>query len=143
MLFSVRSSIRKYSQTFKIYFTLSMTSQTDDNIILLVTYFAAVAYNFFDIFMITYFGNEIELSSARLSYCLFESNWIGQSEACKTCIVILAEVLKHPQRLLIYKLYPLNLQTFTAVRFRKVRMELKLTLLFSAFTDFKCYLQNV
>ncbi len=87
----------------------------DDNILFSMTYLAAVLYNLFDIFMIAYFGNEIELSSARLSYCLFESNWIGQSESFKSCVVVLTELLKRPQRLVIVKVYPLNLVTFTAV----------------------------
>lgn len=80
-----------------------------------MTYLAAVLYNLFDIFMIAYFGNEIEQASSRLTYALFESNWTGQSESFKSCLVILAEVLKRPQRIIVFKLYPLNLTTFTSV----------------------------
>lgn len=35
-------------------------------------------YNIAELFMITYLGNEIRLSSSRLSYSLFESKWTDQ-----------------------------------------------------------------
>lgn len=69
----------------------------------------------FDIFMVMYFGNEIELSSDRLSYCLFESDWFEQSRVCKKCIIMLAELLKRPHALVVGRLYPLNLDIFTSV----------------------------
>lgn len=62
-----------------------------------------------------YFGNEIELNSGGLSYCLFESNWMEQTKSCQKNIIILMEVLKKPQQLVIAKLYPLNLETFISV----------------------------
>lgn len=62
-----------------------------------------------------YLGNEIKLSSDRLSYCLFESDWIGQTEVCKKHIVIMIEFLKQPQELIVGKLYPMDLKTFTSV----------------------------
>lgn len=65
--------------------------------------------------MVTYLGNQIKLSSNRLSYCLFQSNWIEQSKPTRKCIITLTEVLKQPQVLVIWKLYPLDLQTFTSV----------------------------
>ncbi len=66
--------------------------------------------------MVMYLGNEIKLSSDELSHCVYESNWIEQTESCKKCIIILTERLKQPQELIIGKLYPLNLVTFTSVR---------------------------
>ena len=74
-------------------------------------------YNCFDIFVLMYLGNEIKLSSHRLSYCLFESNWIEQSPTCKRYIIIMTEVLKEPHEMIIGKLYPLNLKTFSSVSF--------------------------
>lgn len=79
-------------------------------------YVVHFSYCFFDIFMVMYLGNEIELYSNRLSQCLFESNWIEQSESHKKLLVILTEVLRQPQVLIVGKLYPLNLYTFTTVR---------------------------
>lgn len=87
---------------------------------LTVTYFSTGMYNIFDIFIVMYFGNEIKLSSNRLSYCLFESNWTGQSKSYQKTIIILGEVLKQPHQLLISKLYPLNLETFTSVSLRLI-----------------------
>lgn len=77
-------------------------------------------YNLFDIFMVMYLGNEIELSSNRLSHCLYESNWIEQTEKCKKYIMIVTEVVKRPRELTVGKLYPLNLQTFSCVSTREL-----------------------
>lgn len=65
--------------------------------------------------MVIYLGNEIKLASGNLSHCLFESNWTKQTHSCKKCITILKERLKRPQELIVGKLYPLNLLTFTSV----------------------------
>lgn len=65
--------------------------------------------------MLMYFGNEIKLESDQLSYSLFESNWIDKPKATNVDMIILTEILKQPQELIICKLYPLNLETFRAV----------------------------
>lgn len=72
-------------------------------------------YNSFDIFMVMYFGNEIELTSNQLTNFIFQSNWMDQSETYKKNILLTAEILQQPQELIILKLYPLNLITFTSV----------------------------
>lgn len=61
-----------------------------------------------------YLANEITVASERLSYSLFESNWIEQTESCKKYVLIMGEVLKQPQQLVIL-IYPLNLETFMMV----------------------------
>ncbi len=76
-----------------------------------------LAYSIFDIFMVMYLGNEMMLSSDALSQCVYESNWIDQTESCKKCIIILTERLKRPQQIIVSKLYPLSLLTFTSVCF--------------------------
>lgn len=65
--------------------------------------------------MVMYLANEIKLSSERLSYCLFESEWMEQSKICKKYMIIVLEVLKQPQKLVIASLWQLNLDTFTSV----------------------------
>lgn len=79
-------------------------------------YIASLLYNFFDIFMITYLGNEIKFASSKLLYSVFECNWIAQSTASKSCMLVLHEVLKRPQVLVIGKLYALDLEVFSNVR---------------------------
>lgn len=74
-----------------------------------------IGYNFFDIFVLLYLGNEITLSTDALSYCLYASNWMEQTQSCKRSIFIVMERLKQPQELIVGKLYPLNLETFTSV----------------------------
>ncbi|XP_037037050.1 odorant receptor 94b-like [Bradysia coprophila] len=73
-------------------------------------------YHTAELFMITYLGNEIMLSSSWLKYSLFESEFVGQPHSTKRCILVFGEYLKQPHEMLIGKLYPLTLETFTRVR---------------------------
>lgn len=77
--------------------------------------FMILSLNGFDLFVVFYLGNEITVASADLLYCVFESNWIGQSKAVAKGLIILTEVLKKPQQLIIVKFFPMNLETFTSV----------------------------
>ncbi|XP_037039738.1 putative odorant receptor 71a [Bradysia coprophila] len=72
-------------------------------------------FNIAELFMITYSGNEIMLSSGRLTYSLFESEWGGQPHSTKKCMIIFGEYLKRSHEMLIGKLYPLTLETFTRI----------------------------
>lgn len=65
--------------------------------------------------MIMYLGNEIKLSSDRLSFRLYESNWIKQTDTCKRILIIVLERLKIPQEIIVGKLFPLNLESFNVV----------------------------
>ena len=75
-----------------------------------------LGFSIFDIFIITYLGNEIQFYSNRLSYCLFESNWTEQSASDKKLLIIMGERLKQPHEIMVGKLYPLTLTTFTKVK---------------------------
>ncbi|XP_037039775.1 odorant receptor Or2-like [Bradysia coprophila] len=86
-----------------------------DNFVERIVHVYTLFYNIAELFMITYFGNEILISSRRLSYSLFESEWIGQAHSTKKCIIIFGEYLKQSHKLLIGKLYPLTLETFTRI----------------------------
>ncbi|XP_037048418.1 odorant receptor 43a-like [Bradysia coprophila] len=86
-----------------------------ENILERVMYLVVFVYYISELFMITYFGNEIMLSSNRLSYSLFESDWIEQPQSTIKCVLIFGEYLKKPQELLIGRLYPLTLATFTKI----------------------------
>lgn len=107
---------KKIISCASINFNSNYLQSSHANALQHAVYVVALLHNIFDIFMIMFLGNEIKSSRDRLSYCLFESNWIEQSKSCKKCIIILTEVLKQPQELVIWKLYPLNLKTFTSVR---------------------------
>lgn len=72
-------------------------------------------YIFFDIFVIMYLGNEMEIAGETLEYCVFESNWINQSNSYKKNMIIIMTAMKQPHQLVIAKLYPLNLNTFKLV----------------------------
>jgi len=92
-----------------------------ENIVQTEMYVIALLYAIFDIFLIMYLANEVTVASDRVSYCFFESNWIEQSESCKELVLIMGEVLKQPQQLVIL-IYPLNLEMFMRVskRFSKL-----------------------
>ncbi len=74
-----------------------------------------VLYNTLEIFLVMYFGNEITASKNRLSYRLFESNWVDQSQACKKIVLIFGEQLKQPKEFKILKIYPITLEMFMRV----------------------------
>lgn len=78
-----------------------------------------IIYNLFDIFAVMYLGNQIELSSDGLSYCWFQSLWTEQTQSCKKNILIMTEALRRPKQVVVGKLYPLNLKTFTSVSLMK------------------------
>nr|QGW45428.1 odorant receptor 55 [Bradysia odoriphaga] len=86
-----------------------------ENLMEQTIFVAILVFNIFDIFMLMYFGNEIELSSEQLGYCLFESDWIEQPQALKKCICLFDELIRQPHQFLVLKLYPLNLATFTEI----------------------------
>lgn len=66
--------------------------------------------------MLLYLGNEIKDFSDGLSFCLYESNWMVQTESCQKLFLIVVERLKKPHELTIFKLFPLNMEFFTEVR---------------------------
>lgn len=74
-------------------------------------------YNIFDIFMITHYGDEIKLASDRLSYRLYESNWIDRSQLVQKSVLIFGDFLMRPKQLIVLKLFPLSMETFTDVSF--------------------------
>ncbi|XP_037033155.1 putative odorant receptor 71a [Bradysia coprophila] len=74
-----------------------------------------LVYSIFDIFMITYFGNHILSESERLSYYLFESEWVNQQLSTKKIVLLFAEFLNEPRQLVILKIYPLTLETFKRI----------------------------
>lgn len=62
-----------------------------------------------------FLGNEIKVASTSLLYCLFESNWMEQTETCKRKMIILSEKLKRHKLIMVAKLYPLSLEIFNSV----------------------------
>lgn len=96
------------------FINLYILQTSQDNILQSSIFIVVLLYSIFDIFIVLYLANEITDASNQLSYCLFESNWMEQSEKCKKCVIILGEVLKRPQQLIIF-IYPMNLDTFTKV----------------------------
>ncbi|XP_037040976.1 putative odorant receptor 71a [Bradysia coprophila] len=92
----------------------SLVFSSNQNIVQIEFYVVVLLYAIFDIFLIMYLANDITVASDRLSYCLFESNWIEQTESCKKYVVIMGEVLKQPQQLVVL-IYPMNLETFMTI----------------------------
>ncbi|XP_037028149.1 odorant receptor 94a-like [Bradysia coprophila] len=93
----------------------SLAFNISDNLVERIVHAYILLYNISEIFMITHFGNEIMLSSDRLAYSLFESDWINQPQSTQKIMVIFSEHLKRSHQLLVAKLYPLTLATFTGI----------------------------
>lgn len=114
-----KNAIRRNNFPQNKFSCISYPQNQTENDMELMIYLLILIYNIFDIFMITYFGNEVNLSSDRLLYCLFQSNWYEYQSGRKT-ILILGERFKQPLELVILKLYPLTLELFTRVCLKKV-----------------------
>ncbi|KAG4070078.1 hypothetical protein HA402_013738 [Bradysia odoriphaga] len=97
-----------------MYFVSISLNVSENNVGRLV-HLSSLAYNVAGIFITTYLGNEIMLTSNRLTYCAFESDWYNQPQSTKLIITILDEFLQQPQVMVVAKLYPLTLETFTRI----------------------------
>ncbi|KAG4074578.1 hypothetical protein HA402_004449 [Bradysia odoriphaga] len=69
----------------------------------------------FEIFLACYFGNEIILGNAMLSFALYSSNWINLSPKFKKNMVMFLEALKRPTMLKTGKIFKLTLESFLIV----------------------------
>ncbi|XP_037049666.1 odorant receptor 94b-like [Bradysia coprophila] len=92
----------------------SLAFASKENILQTQMHTCTLLYGVFDSFFVMYLANNITVASDRLSYCLFESNWIERTESCKRYVLILGEVLRQPQELIILT-YPMNLETFMTI----------------------------
>ncbi|XP_048517440.1 odorant receptor Or2 isoform X3 [Dendroctonus ponderosae] len=63
------------------------------------------------IFIISWFANEIEVMSTSISDALFESHWWEQTEKVKRVISIIMMRSRKPLRIMIGPFYPLTIQT--------------------------------
>nr|QGW45402.1 odorant receptor 29 [Bradysia odoriphaga] len=121
-------SVEKFRSTFdKLFFVemfvgaafictsvYNLSYNTPDNLFEIVIYAVMFCYAFFEIFLLMYFANEITLNSNQMSYCLFESKWIEQSESTKKCVIIFGEIIRIPQVMTVY-IYPMNLEKFMSI----------------------------
>lgn len=82
-----------------------------------IFYLMAVSYLVLEIYIIMYFGNEIECASDQLSTCLFQCDWINQPIGNRKYVVTLMEFLRQPRRIFVgyWIVFPLDLETFTSV----------------------------
>lgn len=90
-------------------------SSPQDNQFKIIVHIALIGYYIFDIFLTMYFGNLIILKSDDLRTSLYQSNWTQQSMKFRRISMILLERLRNPTIILVGKLFPLSLDTFTAV----------------------------
>lgn len=124
------------------FITDSHLQRYGENLLEHLIHLLTLLYHICEIFLIMNFGNEIMLTSDRLSYCVFESNWIDQPQATKKLLITFAELLKQPHEIVIGKLYPLTLETFRRVRVKKGSTN-SVFIIGHFVTDFKCCLQHV
>lgn len=124
----IASGILISASTYLLAFTVKLSMKSSwllndtnsfqrsfDNVFENIIYITGLIYGTSDIFLVMYLANEIRLTSDRLSYCVFESNWIEQPQSKRKLVILLSEFLKKPQEMVIFKLYTMNLETFTMV----------------------------
>lgn len=83
----------------------------------MIVHIALIGYYIFDIFLTMHFGHLIILKSVQLESCLYQSNWTQQSMKFRQIAMILFERFRAPTCILVGKLFPLSLVTFTRVIF--------------------------
>lgn len=62
--------------------------------------------------MICHFGNELSISSSKLSAALFHSDWIFGSKKLKKVMTIFIENTKKDSKIAAFGLFHVNLNTF-------------------------------
>lgn len=82
----------------------------------MIVHIALIGYYIFDIFLTMFFGHLIILKSEELRTLLYQSNWPQQSQQFKRIAMITFERLQNPTVILVGKLFPLSLDTFSVVR---------------------------
>lgn len=119
------------------------SQDVSNNVVEFTIHVFTLVYNISEIFMITHFGNEIMMSSDRLSYKLYESDWYVHTKQVKMCVIIFGECLKQPQVLMTGKIYPLTLETFTNVWELQLGLVCMQDFWTNFLTDFELCLQHV
>lgn len=82
----------------------------------LMAYVAILLYCIFEIYMISFYGNELMVTTNRLGYHLFQSDWIDRFRSIRMNVLIFGELLMKPTEIMVLNLYPLTPKTFTNVR---------------------------
>ncbi|XP_015838098.1 odorant receptor Or1 [Tribolium castaneum] len=67
------------------------------------------------VFMYTWFGNEVKFKSSKVSYALFECEWIDFSQKVKKDLIFFTIRLQKPVKLSAFNLFYLSLQTFMKI----------------------------
>ncbi|KAJ3663643.1 hypothetical protein Zmor_007884 [Zophobas morio] len=78
----------------------------------LILYWSAIVVQ---IFLYCFFGNEVQVTSDKLSYAAFESNWMELSVATKKMLIFFTMNLQKPVQLSALDLFYLTLDTFMRI----------------------------
>jgi len=70
----------------------------------------------FQIFLPSYFGNEIEVTSDETLNAIYSSDWISADAKFKKLCLIAMENMKQPIKMRAFKIFDVNLQSFLTVR---------------------------
>lgn len=110
------------NEIFQLLFCVLQTSFAEDPVVF-ITNISFVSAFLIQIFLMCMFGQEMVSEYDLLSYRLFSSSWpdillaskYTDSKNCHKILVNFSEVLQQEKQLLIGKVFPLNLKTFTSV----------------------------
>ena len=122
----------------------NLLQNTGDNLIAIFVNASLIFYNVFSIYGIMFFGNEVLLESGKLSYCIYQSNWISRAQSIKKFIMAFTELVRNPIKVSVLKLYPLTLVTFGQVsKLLNTRYDDIRKLLLNVLSDYSRGLQHV
>ncbi|RZC33392.1 7tm 6 domain containing protein [Asbolus verrucosus] len=93
-------------------FQLSVVDAFANEFYSLVFYLNAVLV---EIFMFCWFGNEVEVKSNKITYAVFECDWVWMSERTKRAIIVFVLKCQKPIKVSALNLFYLSLETFVRI----------------------------
>ncbi|RZC33204.1 7tm 6 domain containing protein [Asbolus verrucosus] len=90
-------------------FQLTVVASFTNEFYSIMFYFNAAVV---EIFMYCWFGNEVEIKSSKISYAVFECDWINMSQKTKNAMTIFVLRCHRPLKISTLNLFYLSLDTF-------------------------------
>ncbi|XP_044255287.1 putative odorant receptor 92a [Tribolium madens] len=109
-IYSTQTFIQTFISLGEMCFSLYLLSETaDQNMGNEITYLIATG---FELLLYCWFGNRITEASLKISYALYESEWLPTSSSCKKQIIFTMTRMQRPINITIGKITPLTFSTF-------------------------------
>ncbi|KAJ3663408.1 hypothetical protein Zmor_007674 [Zophobas morio] len=93
-------------------FQLSLVDHFDTTAVISIVYVLGLAV---ELYVFCWYGNEIEIKTSKIPYCIYSSNWIDISLGVNKNIFIFVERCQKPLKITAINLFDLSLKTFVVI----------------------------